>query len=848
MTPSADAGWWRHAVVYQVYIRSFADADGDGLGDIGGIRSRLGYLGDLGVDAIWITPWYRSPMVDGGYDVADYRGIDPRFGTLDDARALIQDAHTRGIRVIIDIIPNHTSSEHPWFREALAAPRGSAARERYLFRDGRGSGGIEPPNNWPSAFGAGAWTPAPDDGVTPRQWYLHLFDASQPDLNWDNAEVRAEFESILDFWLDFGVDGFRIDVAFFLAKAPGLPDLPGTSGIDPAGALRPDPHPYSDLDGVHEIYRGWRRVLERHGGDAVFCGEINLPADRIARYLRPDELHTAFNFDFALRPWDAAEFRASIDATLASHSAVGAPATWVIGNHDLPRPVFRYGRGAGGQPATGQPWNAWVRSAESDQSHGLVRARAAALLYLALPGSAYLYQGDELGLPEVLDLPPEARQDPTFLGTAGAEPGRDGCRVPIPWSGVVSPFGFGPPGTQPWLPQPSTWNDLSVTAETGDAASTLELYRAAFRLRRQIPGFAGDQFEWLDGPRGALWFGRGGGLQCMVNLSSDPVPLPAGRKPLLSSLPDTGDLLPPDCAAWFIVPTTGVRREVRRSTRRHRAGPADRWLSGFVEANGISVHWTRTGGAGPPVVLAHGFSDDGLCWSPIATALESEYDLVMLDARGHGVSEAPEHGYGPAVMGEDLARAIAALGLDRPAVIGHSMGAVAAIVAAGTHPNLVRALIVEDPPSGLLAPPAGWVIRPGDMERRRKEIERQARESRAALVARARAENPRWSDAELLPWAESKRRLRPAAAAVLTPAGRGSMDMPTILRSIACPVLVIGADPALGSALTAHGQALLADLVPHARFERVAGAGHSVRRDAPDEYLRLVRDFLAAFP
>ena len=552
----SSGAWWRDAVVYQIYIRSFADSGGDGIGDIAGIRSRLDYLVELGVDAIWITPWYRSPMADGGYDVADYRAIDPLFGSLDDARGLVADAHARGLRIIVDLVPNHTSSAHRWFVEALAAPRGSPARDRYLFRDGRGPGGIQPPNNWSSIFGGAAWTLAPDDGRQPRQWYLHLFDSSQPDLNWSNPEVRAEFESILRFWLDFGIDGFRIDVASFLVKQPGLPDMPPGGVAEPADAVTPSAHPFADREEVHEIYRVWRRIVEGSGHDAVLCGEIALSATRIARYLRPDELQTAFNFDFALRPWDAAGLRGSIDATLASHAAVGAPATWVIGNHDLPRPAFKYGR-----PAGGRSWVAWDRVAPSDQELGLVRARAAALLTLALPGGAYVYQGEELGLPEVLDLPAEARQDPTFRRSGGADPGRDGCRVPMPWSGDRPPYGFGPDGTRPWLPQPESWARLSVEAESADPGSTLGLYRAALRLRRTHPGFRGDSFRWLSSPAGTFLFARGAGLVCAVNLSVGAMPLPADATVLLASAPVRDGALDPGTAAWLEIPARQTRRE-----------------------------------------------------------------------------------------------------------------------------------------------------------------------------------------------------------------------------------------------------------------------------------------------
>ncbi len=549
-TQETSADWWRTAVVYEIYIRSFADANGDGDGDIAGIRSRLRYLRDLGADAVWITPWYPSPMADGGYDVSDYRAIDPRFGTLDEAAGLIADAHGLDLRVLIDIVPNHTSREHRWFREAWTAPRGSTARSRYHFRDGRGPGGQDPPNNWRSIFGGPAWTQVPDDGVEPRQWYLHLFDSAQPDLNWDNPEVRAEFESILEFWLDFGVDGFRIDVASFLLKAPGLPDaIDASEGIaraDVPGAWDPAAHPYENMDGLHEIYRRWRAIANPRG--AVFCGEIHLPAADAAAYLRPDELHTAFNFDFALRPWEAAALRQSIDGTLASHAAVGAPPTWVIGNHDLARPTYRYGRPSA--PA-GTEWNAWLRSEPSDRARGVARARAAAVLYLALPGSAYIYQGDELGLPEVLDLPDEVRQDPTFRRSGGADIGRDGTRIPLPWSGDRPPFGFGPEDSRPWLPQPAEWAELSVGAESHDPASMLELYRAALWLRREHPDFEGPTFRWLASPADTLFFARGRSLACAVNLSIEPMPLPAGARVLLSS-GEVGPVgLAPDSAAWL---------------------------------------------------------------------------------------------------------------------------------------------------------------------------------------------------------------------------------------------------------------------------------------------------------
>ncbi|WP_026453436.1 glycoside hydrolase family 13 protein, partial [Saccharomonospora iraqiensis] len=408
--------WWRTAAIYQIYVRSFADSDGDGVGDLGGVRNRLDHLADLGVDALWLTPFYSSPMADGGYDVADYRAVDPLFGDLADAEALIAEAHGRGLRVIVDVVPNHTSSRHPWFVEALAAEPGSAARQRYVFREGRDGG---PPNDWESMFGGPAWTQVSDG-----QWYLHLFDPAQPDLNWQHPDVHAEFEDILRFWLDRGVDGFRIDVAHGLVKADGLPDVGRT---DQAGLLTTRELPFFDQDGVHDIYREWRKILDSYPGERIAVAEAWVPsADRLARYLRADELHQAFNFHYVETDWSAAAFREVVDASLAAVADVDAPTTWVLSNHDVQRHVTRYGGG----------------------ELGLARARAAALLTFALPGSVYVYQGEELGLPEVTDLPDEVLTDPVWERSGHTDRGRDGCRVPLPWSGTAPPFGFGGPA---WL-------------------------------------------------------------------------------------------------------------------------------------------------------------------------------------------------------------------------------------------------------------------------------------------------------------------------------------------------------------------------------------------------------------
>jgi alpha-glucosidase len=542
-SPDGDGrGWWRGAVIYEIYIRSFADSDGNGIGDITGIRSRLGYLRDLGVDAIWITPWYPSPMADGGYDVADYRDIHPEFGTLADAEELIGDAHRHGLRVLIDLVPNHTSHRHRWFHAALASPPGSPQRARYVFRTGLGPGGERPPNDWTSAFGGPAWTRLPGED----QWYLHLFAPEQPDLNWENPEVRREFTSILRFWLDRGVDGLRIDVANALVKDQRFPDI-GPEELDVLEPTKLIDHPHWDREGVHEIYRSWRRIADEYPGERVFVAEAWVPTPRqLARYVRPDELHSAFNFDLLRCTWDAERMRQVIDDNLEAMGEVGAPPTWVLSNHDVTRHLTRYGRphtaGLGPRTELIEP---------VDLELGLRRARAAALLMLALPGGAYVYQGEEIGLWEVEDLPDELLQDPTFKRSGGTARGRDGCRVPIPWSGDSPPFGFGPDGTRPWLPQPPEWKHLTVEAEFGDPASTLELYRSALRIRRDLPAFGEGDLQWLDGPPGALLFERGPTVLCAVNLSADPFPLPEHTERLLASVQFPGNRLPPNTAVWL---------------------------------------------------------------------------------------------------------------------------------------------------------------------------------------------------------------------------------------------------------------------------------------------------------
>lgn len=546
--------WWRSAVIYQVYIRSFADGDGDGLGDIAGLRSRLDHIAGLGVDAIWINPWYPSPMADAGYDVSDYRDVDPRFGTLADAEALITEAHALGLRVLLDIVPNHSSSEHPWFRSALAGD--PDARARYVFRPGRGE---QPPNDWHSVFGGPGWTRVASPDGTPGEWYLHLFDAGQPDLNWDHPDVRADFVETLRFWFDRGIDGFRIDVAHSLVKEPGLPDLDGVAyppaRVEIDGELVRAPwqaHPHWDRDEVHEIYRDWRKVADSYSPPRVFVAEawVDEP-ERLSRYIRPDELHTAFNFNYLVSPWRAAEMRATITETLAEHVAVGAPATWVLSNHDVARHVSRYARTE--QRPGGHQLRDMLHT-PPDIALGTRRARAALLLTLALPGSAYVYQGEELGLPEVEDLPDEVLQDPTWTRSGHTDRGRDGCRVPIPWSGSVPPYGFGP-GPTTWLPQPTNWAPLAAGNQDGDPSSMLELYRSALHMRRSTPALGDPTMRWRpEFGDDAVGFDRGDGFTCVVNFGAEPVALPEGADVLLTSAPTTPDgQLPRDTAAWLSV-------------------------------------------------------------------------------------------------------------------------------------------------------------------------------------------------------------------------------------------------------------------------------------------------------
>ena len=586
--------WWVDAVIYQVYPRSFADADGDGMGDLRGVTSRLDYLAQLGVDAIWLSPFYLSPQHDAGYDVADYRAVDPRFGTLADADEMIAAAHEAGIRVVVDLVPNHTSSEHAWFQAALAAGPGSPERARYHFAEGRGEHGELPPNNWESTFGGGAWTRVTEADGTPGQWYLHLFDTTQPDLNWENEEVREEFRSILRFWLDRGVDGFRVDVAHGLIKQPGYPDAEHSrmgmvtdAGEDADPTFDPDTFepltPFMDQDRVHEVYRDWRQVLDSYDHEPMMVAEAWVaPLSRMFRYVRPGEMHQTFNFTYLMAGWDAASLTHAIDRSFEQAGRVGAPNTWVLSNHDTVRHASRYGLA---DPSS-YPAGITAEDEQPDEAVGRRRARAAAMVELGLPGSAYIYQGDELGLPEHTTLAAEHRQDPYFFRTDGKEPGRDGCRIPLPWAADEPSYGFSTPAdgdgpasaaegvAAPWLPQPASFRALAADRQVGVEGSVFELYRRLLQIRGELDLGTGT-FAWSehhDPTRGVLAFTvtSGGGrhlgsgepipartVLVMANLSTEPVDLPANHSRALFSLEEAEAVqdgrLAHDAAAWLLM-------------------------------------------------------------------------------------------------------------------------------------------------------------------------------------------------------------------------------------------------------------------------------------------------------
>jgi alpha-glucosidase len=546
--------WWRDAVTYQIYIRSFADSNGDGIGDVEGIRSRLPYLKELGVDAIWITPWYPSPQNDHGYDVSDYMDIEPQYGTLADAEKLIKETHEHGIKFIVDVVPNHTSDQHKWFQAALKAAPGSPERDRYMFRDGKGPNGDLPPNNWEAVFGGCAWERVIEADGKPGQWYLHLFAIEQPDLNWENPEVRSHLEDVLKFWLDRGVDGFRIDVAHGMVKYPGLPDIPEVNTT--SEMLAPHERPFWDQEGVHEIYRSWRKILDSYPGDRMAVAEAWVsPAARIARYVRADELQNSFNFEMLTTLWKADEIKAKIDNSMAALVEVGAPPSWVFNNHDVVRSIDRLDLGL-----TNNGESTFTRQgdpAKFNIARGTLRAKSATLMTLALPGGTYLYQGEELGLPEVRDLPEDRLTDPRWKMSGYKDRGRDGCRVPLPWkSEPTGGFGFSTNDLleldQAWLPMSPWMGNFSAESQDGAAGSTLTMYRQALALRKLEEGLGDGPMTWIEAGKDVVAFSRPGNFACYINFGA-AIEIPAGAKVLISSGPLEGNSLPTDTAVWLRV-------------------------------------------------------------------------------------------------------------------------------------------------------------------------------------------------------------------------------------------------------------------------------------------------------
>ena len=539
-----DRSWWQDAVIYQVYLRSFADGDGDGVGDLTGLLDKLPYIASLGVDGIWLNPCYPSPQRDHGYDIADFFGVEPTYGTVADLDAVVERAHALGLKILMDLVPNHCSDEHEWFQKALAAGPGSTERERFLFRDGVGPDGDRPPNDWGSVFGGPAWTRVVEADGSPGQWYLHLFDPSQPDFNWRDGDVQQMFEDVLRCWFDRGIDGFRIDVAHGLVKHPSLADWPD-------GDRSYNRHMW-DRPEVHDIYRRWRAVAEEYEGrELVFVGEIWVPeAERVARYVRADELHQAFYFDLLGLPWGADTFQASIARGIGT---CGPLPTWTLANHDVHRTVTRLGTTTAAPVDRAADLVAAARlRGEVDLEVGDRRARALLLLALALPGALYVYQGEELGLPEVLDLPDDVRQDPIWHRSAGREHGRDGCRVPLPWRQDAPSFGFSLAGAEPpWLPQPDWFRGYAADVQESQPGSFLTLNRQALRLRRAIWARP-EPLCWLEtSVAGVLAFRRGGAV-CAVNFGAVDVALPAEWGEVdLASRHASGRMLPPDSACWL---------------------------------------------------------------------------------------------------------------------------------------------------------------------------------------------------------------------------------------------------------------------------------------------------------
>ena len=536
--------WWRQAVVYQIYPRSFSDSNGDGIGDLKGIISKADYLKNLGVNAVWLSPFYPSALADGGYDVDDYRDVDPRIGTLEEFDVMVQQLHSRNIRVFVDIVPNHCSDRHVWFQEALAAGRGSKERDRFIFREGRGENSELPPSDLISHFGPHGWTRV-DDG----QWYMHLFAKEQPDFNWDNPEVHEEFLKTLKFWSDRGVDGFRIDVAHALKKQ--LEPLPNRSSFALEVMKGDGTDPLFDRDEVHEIYAEWRELFNQYDPPRVAVAEAWVHPHRRAPYASENGLGQAFNFDLLVAPFESDAYRKIIESNLEFSDETGSSSTWVLSNHDVIRHATRMVIPTYGQSADGfGDENKWYvdhrMDNDLDLELGLARAQAATLLILALPGSTYIYQGEELGLPDVTDIPSDQMQDPQWFRGEGKLKSRDGCRVPLPWEPAGPSFGFGTGGAH--LPQPSWYAKFAASAQEADPNSTLNLYRKALALRAKL--ITEEQLSWHESASGTLLFERPNGWLCFTNFTQDEVELPQGELLMHSGEVSDGKLSGP-ATAWL---------------------------------------------------------------------------------------------------------------------------------------------------------------------------------------------------------------------------------------------------------------------------------------------------------
>ena len=558
MALTLDKNWWRQAVIYQIYPRSFKDSNSDGIGDLKGITSKIDYLSSLSVDAVWLSPFYPSALADGGYDVDDYRDVDPKLGTLEDFDEMLAKLHEVGIRVFVDIVPNHSSNRHEWFKEAIASEPGSAARNRYIFRDGKGPNGELPPTNWPSHFAPSAWSHESTQGGKYNQWYCHLFAPEQPDFNWDNREVEEDFLKTLKFWADRGVDGFRIDVAHALKKDLSEP-LKDQARYPDLVNRKPGDNILFDRDEVHEIYKEWRHLFNQYDPPRVAVAESYVPADRLALYASPEELGQAFNFELLDANFNAHEFKTVVDRAFIQAKSIGSSTTWCLNNHDQMRPATKYGL----LPTVDRI--RWKNSAGEtnplDEELGLRSAIAASMFIMALPGCTYIYQGEELGLFEVLGIPEDQIQDPQYLRNNKVDVGRDGCRVPLPWSSSGSSFGFGDGGSH--LPQPAWFAQKSIEVESKDPQSPLSIFRRALELRKGL--VTEEEMQWHEtGDASVLHFSRPNGWHCITNFGRGHFDLTGKGEIIHSSGPlaqagiflvhgveTSGNDLPPATTVWL---------------------------------------------------------------------------------------------------------------------------------------------------------------------------------------------------------------------------------------------------------------------------------------------------------